>query len=519
MHGFKLQKVICAACQASSSTLDPIEDVGLEVSVDYPSGGPGDAAPAASSSTRTSRNASPLLPHGNASLADVQSAFQRFARVEQVDGYKCEKCGCTGRATKQSKLASIPPILTLHLKRFRYGDSRLLASGSAAGATSASYGASYSGAAGYSVPTVTTRSSRSGGRSEASQLNSQDFALGGKSGSAKIEGHVKFDLFFDLKPYLTPEMQTSVNSMFCRLFAVIVHAGKNSHSGHYIAYVQSLNKNEWWKMDDGRVTLVDKTDVLQAEAYMLFYRVIQHPVAVTLSNAYDNLLNARRAADPNPSQADALRADNRSSVADPKTSNGRGKRSRSTYRDGEAWARAKAPRMLGVATKAQEVVAEALDLTSDFLQRIQDEASRDGAREDYGGPTMVTEDDVVGGVSKVRQRLADLFYRLAQHFDDGSSSETPRPAFLDPMDSNGGGDSASVVAATAGSASTRSNNSNSNGAIGSNGEHNNKSGNGSIAMGKTNPKALTPKAAVGPSDKKSSVVVVDLMDDDANDVL
>jgi Ubiquitin carboxyl-terminal hydrolase len=451
----------------------------------------------------------------------VQSAFQRFARVEQVDGYKCEKCGCTGRATKQSKLASIPPILTLHLKRFRYGDSRLLASGSAAGATSASYGASYSGAAGYSVPTVTTRSSRSGGRSEASQLNSQEFALGGKSGSAKIEGHVKFDLFFDLKPYLTPEMQTSVNSMFCRLFAVIVHAGKNSHSGHYIAYVQSLSKNEWWKMDDGRVTLVDKTDVLQAEAYMLFYRVIQHPVAVTLSNAYDSLLNARRAAEQNPPLADPLRAvNNRSSVADAKTSNGRGKRSRSTYRDGEAWARAKAPRMLGVATKAQEVVAEALDLTSDFLQRIQDEASRDGAREDYNGPTMISEDDVVGGVSKVRQRLADLFYRLAQHFDDGSSSETPRPAFLDRMDSNGGGDSASVVAATAGSASTRSNLSISNGgnSNGSNGSHSNKSGNGT-AMGKTNPKALTPKAAVGPSDKKSSVVVVDLMDDDATDVL
>ena len=38
-------------------------------------------------------------------------------------------------------------------------------------------------------------------------------------------------------------------------------------------------------------------------------------------------------------------------------------------------------------------------------------------------------------------------------------------------------------------------------------------------MGKANPKALTTKAAVGPSDKKSSVVVVDLMDDDATDVL
>lgn len=454
----------------------------------------------------------------------MQSAFQRFARVEQVDGYKCEKCGCTGRATKQSKLASIPPILTLHLKRFRYGDARLLASGSAlgggGGAASASYGASYPGAAGgYGVPTVTTRSSRSGGRSDVGQLSGQDFVLGGKSGSAKIEGHVKFDLFFDLKPYLTPEMQTSVNSMFCRLFAVIVHAGKNSHSGHYIAYVQALNKNEWWKMDDGRVTLVDKSDVLQAEAYMLFYRVIQHPVAVSLSNAYDSMLNARRAADDqDPSIAAALRP-GAGGAADPNTtSNGRGKRPRSSYRDGEAWARAKAPRMLGVATKAQEMVSEAFELTSDCLQRIHDEAGRAGASE-RNGATMIGEEDVVGGVANARRMLADLFYALARLYDDGSNSETPRPAFLDPADNGGGGESAHAAAATAtataGSASLDSNPSASNGGT-RNGRGSSKRS-GSSTTGKTNPKALTK--AVEPPDSKSSVVVVDLMDDDAADLL
>jgi ubiquitin C-terminal hydrolase len=222
--------VVCEFCKHSSSTLDPIEDVGLEVTV-----------PSAGSS---------------APLSDVQTAFQRFARAEALDSnYKCEKCGKLGKATKQSRLAKIPPILTLHLKRFRYGD-RI-------------------------VPSAPVPSRRSC-RSEVSQLlGSTDF-LSGKSGSAKIEGHIKFDLFFDLKPYLTEELKQKQVSTFCRLFAVIVHAGKNSHSGHYIAYVRNISKNEWWKMDDGRVALVTEQEVKQAEAYMLFYRVVQHPVALRL---------------------------------------------------------------------------------------------------------------------------------------------------------------------------------------------------------------------------------------------
>jgi ubiquitin carboxyl-terminal hydrolase 36/42 len=222
--------VVCEFCKHSSSTFDPIEDVGLEVTV-----------PSAGSSSP---------------LSDVQTAFQRFARAEALDSnYKCEKCGKLGKATKQSRLAKIPPILTLHLKRFRYGD-RILPS----------------------APAPSRRSCRS----EVSQLLGSNDYLSGKSGSAKIEGHIKFDLFFDLKPYLTEELKQKQVSTFCRLFAVIVHAGKNSHSGHYIAYVRNISKNEWWKMDDGRVALATEQEVKQAEAYMLFYRVVQHPVALRL---------------------------------------------------------------------------------------------------------------------------------------------------------------------------------------------------------------------------------------------
>lgn len=170
-RGLIESNVTCDNCQASSSTVDPFEDIGLEVTA---------------SATH--------LPASAASLSDVQSAFMRFARAEALDSsYKCETCGKVGKATKQSRLKSIPPILTLHLKRFRYGDSRL------------------------GVDALPRRS----GRSDV------------KTGSAKIEGHVKFDLLFDIKPFLTKEMQeASKSGVLCRLFAVIVHAGKSSNSGH-----------------------------------------------------------------------------------------------------------------------------------------------------------------------------------------------------------------------------------------------------------------------------------------------
>lgn len=222
-YSFKLfrgtveSNVRCSSCSASSSKIDPIEDIGLEV-------------------TSTS----------SSSLTDVSSALERFTRAEPLDsGYKCDKCGNMGKATKQSRLASIPPILTLHLKRFRYGSD------------------------GKPILPPPRR-----GR-EVAQLI-------GSSGSAKIEGHIRFPEFFDLKPFMTPELSSQHKNMYCRLFAVIVHAGKNSHSGHYIAYIRNISKKEWWRMDDARVTRVGTEEVFGAEAYMLLYRVVDHTVAQQL---------------------------------------------------------------------------------------------------------------------------------------------------------------------------------------------------------------------------------------------
>lgn len=277
-------KVTCGHCNTTSSTLDPIEDLGLEVA---PVAG---AIPPRVVGGR--RNTfSPIL---NQPLVNVSHSLQKFACAEDLDAsYKCESCGMVGRATKQMRLASVPPIITLHLKRFRYGSSNSSLSKNVSTSTSVSNG----------PPMRRSQRQSEVGQLLASSGNSASARtdwFGGTSGSAKIEGHIGFADVLDLKPYLTEKLQEDhPKNLLSRLFAVIVHVGKNSHSGHYLAYVRNISKNEWWKMDDSRVTSVPASEVLNANAYMLFYRVVKHPYCTKLLdkikalNAYHDSADAK----------------------------------------------------------------------------------------------------------------------------------------------------------------------------------------------------------------------------------
>jgi ubiquitin C-terminal hydrolase len=408
--------VTCESCKSTSCTLDPIEDIGLEV-------------------TNSSANASPPT-----TLADVGSAFQRFSRPEALDsGYKCEKCGKVGRATKQSRLASIPPILTLHLKRFRYGGT-----------------------------VKSEQPARRSARSEVSQLTD----LGGKSGSAKIEGHTKFEQIFDLKPYLTKELQAKHSNMFCRLFAVIVHAGKNSHSGHYISYVRNVSKNEWWKMDDARVTQASVQEVMNAEAYMLFYRVVEHPFAMHL-RTQAKLLQTRQEEIPKiaiQKEEPKVESDEAAFIKPKQTTSKPESRKRKApdYANGEDWARAKTnlpEHLISKFKDVEQIVSEFVQFKPEFFKLIADQASKTSAKVGHGPSSGVCgmsiqmdaaillgalflltqshifsflifslaskEDDVVDRADSIRRALIELFYELNKSQEkDGKSLLKTRSASL-----------------------------------------------------------------------------------------
>jgi len=416
LYPFKLfrgtveSNVCCASCKAQSSTIDPIEDIGLEV-------------------TQTA-----------GSLSDLSSSFRQFTKAEPLTGYKCDRCGKVGSATKQSKLGSIPPILTIHLKRFRYGSD------------------------GKPLPPPPRR-----GR-EVSQLL-------GSSGSAKIEGHVKFLEIFDLKPFLTEKLQDKVKSMFCRLFAVIVHAGKNSHSGHYVAYVRNLSKNEWFKMDDARVSRANSQEVMNAEAYMLFYRVVDHPVAQELrakhANATDNLRQEKEAEENKdtednktnevelvsspsvvtlkeqpsgcPTISTPLSISNRNDSANtqngtttPQTSIINKKRKRTTppFPSGQQWSIAKTrlpPALTSVVRRAEEIIGEQIELTPAFFKSITDEISKSGIQ---GGPPLVDGEDIQDGTNRFRPAIINLLYCLATKVDGGVQYFLRKDEILPSVDDN-----------------------------------------------------------------------------------
>ncbi|KAK4263006.1 hypothetical protein QN277_028487 [Acacia crassicarpa] len=81
----------------------------------------------------------------------------------------------------------------------------------------------------------------------------------------KIDNHVDFPLELDLQPY------TNCNeALKYDLYAIVVHVGFSSTSGHYFCFVRTA-PDMWYRLDDDKVTRVCRDFVLSQEAYILLY--------------------------------------------------------------------------------------------------------------------------------------------------------------------------------------------------------------------------------------------------------
>ncbi|XP_017177923.1 ubiquitin carboxyl-terminal hydrolase 17-like protein E isoform X1 [Mus musculus] len=83
----------------------------------------------------------------------------------------------------------------------------------------------------------------------------------------KLDRKVSYPEFLDLKPYLS---EPTGGPLPYALYAVLVHDGATSNSGHYFCCVKA-GHGKWYKMDDTKVTRCDVTSVLNENAYVLFY--------------------------------------------------------------------------------------------------------------------------------------------------------------------------------------------------------------------------------------------------------
>eukprot|EP00250_Pteridium_aquilinum_P007144 c16928_g1_i1 orf=482-2650(-) len=89
----------------------------------------------------------------------------------------------------------------------------------------------------------------------------------------KIERDVKYEMFLDLMPFISKgDHADSVQEgdWKYKLYAVLVHSGWSTSSGHYYCYVQT-SPGIWHCMNDSLVSRASEWTVLNQEAYILFY--------------------------------------------------------------------------------------------------------------------------------------------------------------------------------------------------------------------------------------------------------
>lgn len=214
-YGNLSSTVTCDMCKNVTTALDPYMDLSLDVR-----------------NQGKKRKVDPNASGDQAGL-DLRDCLERFTAREKLgaEEYTCHNCEKEQPATKQLSIKRLPPVLSIHLKRFEHH----------------------------------------------------------KATSSKIETKVKFPMKLDLHPYTTRykstqtkaakaarasninhNANTPANSLMYELATVIVHKGKMD-SGHYVSY--SREGGDWFLFDDSKVVLVNEAEVLGAEAYLLFYMV------------------------------------------------------------------------------------------------------------------------------------------------------------------------------------------------------------------------------------------------------
>ena len=188
----------------------------------------------------------PLAPKPAAAADDARaepqsllSCLHTFFAPEELRGeeqYTCERCRSPQNCTKSLRLLHLPPLLVVHLLRFR-----------------------------------------GAGQGEGGS--------GRQRSPAKAAEHVSFPLeSLDLSPFLCDSAAPVPGQGHqYELCALIEHHGASAASGHYTAWVRgsaagvraggggSAAARQWYHVDDGRVEAVDEAAVAGAQAYLLFY--------------------------------------------------------------------------------------------------------------------------------------------------------------------------------------------------------------------------------------------------------
>ncbi|UJR31273.1 hypothetical protein I4U23_018773 [Adineta vaga] len=165
----------------------------------------------------------------------LQQCLELFIKPEVLgpdDKWYCPHCKEHIQAEKRMSIWRLPPILIVHLKRFKYNH-----------CSSSSY-----------------------------MSNTRE----------KIDTTVKFPIHdLNMTPYCSSASEQTNNTTQCRydLYGIVNHRG-SAWFGHYTSYARLLANNDsakteigWRQFDDTRVSsLTNVKDLIRSDAYVLFYR-------------------------------------------------------------------------------------------------------------------------------------------------------------------------------------------------------------------------------------------------------
>ena len=150
----------------------------------------------------------------NMENTSVNDSIKRFVKQELLkndNAYKCSHCKKKVTASKKFSIFNAPNIITLQLKRF--------------------------------------------------------VGLFGN----KCSRYVSYPEKLNLRPHMS---DFAGEPVWYKLYAVLVHSGFSSKSGHYYAFAKAANNN-WYCFNDSNVYQVGLQKVLRQEAYCLFYEKVK----------------------------------------------------------------------------------------------------------------------------------------------------------------------------------------------------------------------------------------------------
>ncbi|EEP80577.1 conserved hypothetical protein [Uncinocarpus reesii 1704] len=152
------------------------------------------------------------IPGDSESTPSLNGCLDSYTAPEELPAsdYNCSWCGTPQGATKQLRLRKLPVILCMQLKRFERH----------------------------------------------------------RSVSEKVDTKVAFPFSINMAPYTTSANSKNIFKYTYDLLSVVVHIG-DIDSGHYLAYCRQ--GEQWFKFNDDRVTWATDAEVLDADAYLLFY--------------------------------------------------------------------------------------------------------------------------------------------------------------------------------------------------------------------------------------------------------